>query len=54
MMDYSESSYFDGFAFQHIADYFENLRLKAIAAQFVKHSQSNCGRSNRRQFERKV
>lgn len=29
-MSYAEASYFDGAHFQHIADYFEQKRLKAI------------------------
>lgn len=29
-MDYAEASYFDGYAFQHIAAYKDVLRLKAI------------------------
>lgn len=47
-MLYSEMSYFDGYAFQHIADYLENRRLKAIAAQFVKHSLNHGRRRNGR------
>ncbi len=29
-MNYSEASYFDGAYFQHIADYFEHLRLVRV------------------------
>lgn len=29
-MDYAEASYFDGYAFQHIATYHENARLKRL------------------------
>jgi len=32
-MLYSEASYFDGYHFQHIASYYEHLRIKRIAAK---------------------
>lgn len=30
-MIYAEAAYFDGYAVQHIADYYEHLRLKRLA-----------------------
>ncbi len=32
-MLYAEAAYFDGCAVQHIADYYEHLRLKRLRAQ---------------------
>lgn len=32
-MDYAEASYFDGYAFQHIAAYYEERRIKRLAWQ---------------------
>lgn len=35
IMLYSEAAYFDGAAVQHIADYYEHLRLQRLAREAV-------------------
>lgn len=39
-MDYAEASYFEGYAFQHIAAYFENRRLQRKRDAMRKYARS--------------
>lgn len=44
-MDYAEASYFDGYAFQHIAAYLENRRLKRLRREAARaHDRRRNGR----------
>lgn len=47
-MLYSEASYFDGYAFQHIAAYFEHRRLERKRADLRKYARSIERRTSRR------
>jgi hypothetical protein len=39
-MDYAEASYFDGYAFQHIAAYFEAKRIERKRTDMRKYARS--------------
>lgn len=48
-MDYAEASYFDGYAFQHIAAYYDHLRLKRLRRDASKAvaRRAECGHKRR-------
>jgi len=46
-MDYAEASYFDGYAFQHIADWRERERLARIEKRSREAFQRNRRRNGR-------